>query len=918
MSDPRTPTRDLLMIIALACIIRIGPACDSSSPPTTVSPDATSQSLLLVDDYRIVAAQDATDPATWKFSIAGTSGPPDPTLRFEWQFAAGLQLEGLEQTYVFGSTGTYPVRVRVLDADNVVLLSLETEVDVVIPLAPNVAPIAVAGNDVEVAEGDTVLLDGSASSDPDSFDLRYAWRQTGGEPVAMIAQSDQPVATLTAPLVDADTVLEMTLTVSDALHSTTDVVQVRIIDASQTSLDPAALPPSDGSAATGGGGSGSSGTAGGGSAGGGGGGTGGGGSTGGGGAGGGSAGSGSSGGSTPLLDNEPHATVTASTEADLRAAAHLSFDHNVTVLVTAPITVSQMVSFSNSSVVRLLGVGDHPTITFNMAFDGDWSDPGTYALNGLRFANRQAVVRNLTFAGFNLQGSVLKGHVSQLLDVSDCVFRDNGNIAYPFRIVPPADANDAIFTQVIGGHDLTDAHINVAGNTFLRDSSNNQRWSHCLYMSARSISATDNTFDQCGNPYSIGSHVPGSTNTIVGSTIRNPVASPDPDGINTPAFLASLGDEDYTAYMYNTVSGQFHAPWTGSPNVLRHYVGQNDYTNMTYSGVWASDTKNALQIVWNDWLALGLDAGPDQVPASTVTVRSQSELQSAAARTATESLNILIDVPITLTQPLVFPASASVVRLMGIGDHPAITFQMPFDGNYADPSGYAVNGIELNSRTAFVRNLTLQDFNLSGAAIMGRNSALLHVSDCAFRRCGNVAYPPRVSPPVTPQDVIHTFCVAARANADAHVAVTGCTFDQCATNQWEWSRCVSLGGRSVSVMDNTFTGCATPFDIGGRYVGSGNNIMGNDISQPVAAINAAGQPVAPRLADLHDDDHTVFGFNTVSGAYNEPWHYSAETANHYVGQNDYTNMTYTGAWATNPSDGSTLTLADWQALGFDP
>jgi serine protease len=60
------------------------------------------------------------------------------------------------------------------------------------------APLAIAGPDQVVLPGATVVLDGSASQDPDGVIVRYAWTQVAGEPVDLIG-ADTPVATFTAP-----------------------------------------------------------------------------------------------------------------------------------------------------------------------------------------------------------------------------------------------------------------------------------------------------------------------------------------------------------------------------------------------------------------------------------------------------------------------------------------------------------------------------------------------------------------------------------------------------------------------------------------------------------------------------------------------------------------------------------------------
>ncbi|MFC6836476.1 malectin domain-containing carbohydrate-binding protein [Halomarina ordinaria] len=93
----------------------------------------------------------------------------------------------------------------------------------------NAAPTADAGADQTVEEGETVELDGSASSDPDGDQLGYSWTQLSG-PDAGLSVFDAPNPTFTAPEVDGDADLVFELEVSDGVETATDTVTVTVED----------------------------------------------------------------------------------------------------------------------------------------------------------------------------------------------------------------------------------------------------------------------------------------------------------------------------------------------------------------------------------------------------------------------------------------------------------------------------------------------------------------------------------------------------------------------------------------------------------------------------------------------------------------------------------------------------------------
>jgi hypothetical protein len=117
---------------------------------------------------------------------------------------------------------------------------------------PNLPPIADAGPDVSVNEGDSVALDGSASHDPEATALGYTWAQIAGTPVGF-STADPARATFVAPQVSVggDT-LTFLLTVTDGQASSSDVVNIVVKNVNHPPIAIAAdvLPVLEGSIVT--------------------------------------------------------------------------------------------------------------------------------------------------------------------------------------------------------------------------------------------------------------------------------------------------------------------------------------------------------------------------------------------------------------------------------------------------------------------------------------------------------------------------------------------------------------------------------------------------------------------------------------------------------------------------------------------
>lgn len=83
----------------------------------------------------------------------------------------------------------------------------------------NTAPVANAGNDQTVDEGETVQLDGTASTDADGSELTYLWTTAEG---ITLSSNTAAKPTFTAPLVDRNTEYRFTLVVNDGTASSSE------------------------------------------------------------------------------------------------------------------------------------------------------------------------------------------------------------------------------------------------------------------------------------------------------------------------------------------------------------------------------------------------------------------------------------------------------------------------------------------------------------------------------------------------------------------------------------------------------------------------------------------------------------------------------------------------------------------------
>ncbi len=205
---------------------------DEGGNSATDTVTITVSEVVVVNDPPVAdAGADQPDVEVGDTVTFDGSGSSDDVLvtNYTWTFTYDgdtVELWGVGPTFVFDIAGTYVVTLTVSDAD------AETDTDTVTITvtepAPveNVAPVADAGDDQTVDEGDTVTFDGSGSTDSDGTIESYWWVFTydgetqnlsGAAPTFEFEIPGTYTVTLTVTDSDGDTGTDtVTITVEEA------------------------------------------------------------------------------------------------------------------------------------------------------------------------------------------------------------------------------------------------------------------------------------------------------------------------------------------------------------------------------------------------------------------------------------------------------------------------------------------------------------------------------------------------------------------------------------------------------------------------------------------------------------------------------------------------------------------------------
>jgi hypothetical protein len=159
-------------------------------------------------------------------SAAGSSDPDDGIAAYRWVQVQGPSVTLSDPTAIQPSFTAPPVGTQGASLQFELTVTdqgglQDTDSCIVSVAWVNSPPVANAGPDQVVSPGNSVVLDGSASTDPDDGIAKYEWKQTAGPPVNLSdATAIQPVFTAPqAPTGDVDLSFQLIVTDNGGLQS---------------------------------------------------------------------------------------------------------------------------------------------------------------------------------------------------------------------------------------------------------------------------------------------------------------------------------------------------------------------------------------------------------------------------------------------------------------------------------------------------------------------------------------------------------------------------------------------------------------------------------------------------------------------------------------------------------------------------
>ena len=209
--------------------------------------DSVQVTLTNVNTPPVASAGEVQTAVEGELVTLNGSGSVDddlPTLTYAWSQTGGIPVTLSDSG---SAMPTFTAPVVGFDSDPVLSFQLtvtdaegETSQDSVLVNVTNdnMAPVANAGDNQNVSEGLTVMLDGSASTDPDLAQddaLTFLWEQIAGAPLSGLANIDSAVANFVAPTVGVtgrSATFRLTVTDRGGLVDTDETV-VNIVNLNQ-------------------------------------------------------------------------------------------------------------------------------------------------------------------------------------------------------------------------------------------------------------------------------------------------------------------------------------------------------------------------------------------------------------------------------------------------------------------------------------------------------------------------------------------------------------------------------------------------------------------------------------------------------------------------------------------------------------
>lgn len=227
----------IIILFITILLTGCGGGGDSSNPTTPPVNNNTRPVAVLNDISEVTSGQSVT------LNGSNSSDSDNDVLTYEWTLTSAPEGSTLDLNSVESSSsssynftpdvdGAYQIRLTVYDGS---LRSSPVTISL-ISSTPNRAPVASAETATNALVDETIILDASASSDPDDDTLTYTWsfvsvpENSNFSPDVPTETSDQRINFTP----DAVGIFELTLTVSDGeLNSQSEVISINVSEPNQ-------------------------------------------------------------------------------------------------------------------------------------------------------------------------------------------------------------------------------------------------------------------------------------------------------------------------------------------------------------------------------------------------------------------------------------------------------------------------------------------------------------------------------------------------------------------------------------------------------------------------------------------------------------------------------------------------------------